>query len=129
MNHELQSKIMEYLQSLEDGIGKAGTFVEAEFPLVIQEYLAWVVIRQSVFAAVLLALASLVVVVSRAMWKSIPTHERAEGINAVIVCFSIAISLTIGGAVAAGYAVKAKIAPRVTVLEKVQELLTAGNKQ
>lgn len=120
MNEEVKQKMIEYLQSFEAGIKKAGEFSAEQAPLVVQEFLQWEIIRNGVFGVcfAFLLLASIA--------TAVRYHFKAEGEEKAFVWLFAAIPLIAFG-VSLGActerAGKAFFAPRIVVLEKISTLV------
>ncbi len=124
MDIDLKAKLIEYLKSVESTVSDAGEFVKAELPLVVSEYVRWVLVSN--FAGCCLCIIGFAVSMTFTwkVWKWLCKPENAnEGAEPVMILPVILLASSIGGIVATGMeATKAYVAPRVLVLEKLQEL-------
>lgn len=120
INEEVKQKMIEYLQSFEAGIKKAGEFSAEQAPLVVQEFLRWEIVRNGAFA-VATGLLMLVVLATAVRY-----HFKVEGEEKAFVWLFAAIPLVafgIGFGASAEKAGKAWLAPRIVVLEKISTLV------
>ena len=119
MNEELQTKLLEYLNSIEGTISEASDFARAELPLVAQEYLAWVWWGNLVL--LIAGGVGLLVGIGLMRWSVKATSDDggvilAMGGIVLTVCGSL---LTIPST---SRLVKVSVAPRVVLIEKIKEL-------
>jgi len=121
INEEIKTKMVEYLQTFEAGVKKAGEFSAEQAPLVVQEFLAWEITRNGLGALALGLLLLITFVIA------IQVHRKAEDAdNKMFVWLFAAIPLVffgVGFGACAEKAGKAHIAPRIVVLEKISELV------
>lgn len=120
INEEIKTKMVEYLQTFEAGVRKAGEFSAEQAPLVVQEFLAWEITRNGSFA-ILLAVLLLV-----CLSVSVCTHRRLEGEDRAFLWLFAAVPLiafSVAMVSCAERAGKAYLAPRIVVLEKISELV------
>jgi hypothetical protein len=112
----MQLKVLEYLQGMESRIGKAENFVIEQAPLYVQELLMWHFWSNMLVAAVLLliaaAIAGLFVYAVRIDYEVLP----AAILFGIPVCFCFLI----GSTLFVSCSVKAKIAPRLVVVEHIK---------
>jgi len=120
VNEEIKTKMIDYLQTFEAGVKKAGEFSAEQAPLVVQEFLHWEVVRNSCFG-VIAAILTLVVLAT-----AIRYHFKLDGEDKVFVWLLVAVPLVMFG-VGCGTcferAGKAYCAPRIVVLEKISDLV------
>jgi hypothetical protein len=130
MNEELKQKLLSYLERLEGGIENAVEWSSKQAPLVIQELLEWEFVGNSIDAAFGVLLSGLMAVI---IWK-MPDVNVVEGVYekrvtnyknlfrafAGIAAVTISCSLTLPSIKAA---VKAKLAPRMVVIEKIRDAI------
>lgn len=115
----LKEKLVQYLKSLEDAAKSAGDFAVSELPEVVKEFIQWEIAGNliPVSYGVLLIIAT--VIVFAKTYKPI-CRESAQP---VFIVFAAAL---IGGVMLCGHgirgALKAYVAPRVVVLEKIIEM-------
>ena len=127
MNEELQQKLLDYLSALEQATAEAGGFLQSELPLVVHEIVAWVwwgSLLRLVFYAVVLTVLLLVVYFGS---KRVAQASFADAENASWFLFVMGTILSIlffgtGAMYNAQELVKASVAPRVVVIEKINEL-------
>jgi hypothetical protein len=121
INEEIKTKMVEYLQTFEAGVKKAGEFSAEQAPLVVQEFLAWEITRNGLFAMVLAPLLLITVIIAFRI------HAKAQDADEkMFVWLFAAIPLVmfgVGFGACAERAGKAYIAPRIVVLEKISELV------
>jgi hypothetical protein len=121
INEEIKTKVVEYLQNFEAGVKKASEFSAEQAPLVVREFLAWEIARNSLFAIVLGAALLTVLVVAYRLQSKTDDPELK-----VILWLCAAVPLVgfgIGFGTCAEDAGKAYLAPRIVVLEKISELV------
>jgi len=120
INEEIKQKMVEYLQTFEAGVKKAGEFSAEQAPLVVQEFLRWEIVCNGFFGVVMGVL--LLAVFATA----IRYHFKVDGEEKAFVWIFAAIPLVAFG-IAFGTcferAGKAWIAPRIVVLEKISTLV------
>jgi hypothetical protein len=121
INEEIKTKMVEYLQTFEAGVKKAGEFSAEQAPLVVQEFLAWEIARNGLFAVVLgAALFGVLAVAYRLQSKT----DDLELKFLIWLCSSVPlVAFAIGFGICAENAGKAYLAPRIVVLEKISELV------
>jgi hypothetical protein len=121
MNEEMQSKVLEYLQGMESRLGKAEGFVIEQAPLYVQELLVWHfwLYASTAIAAFIAGVALLIpcVLLVRHMIKQGDEGDRAFSIcvSVLIMCLPVVIGLG-----TAKQAIKAKVAPRLVVVEHIK---------
>lgn len=120
INEEIKQKMIEYLQSFEAGIKKAGEFTAEQAPLVVQEFLAWSFWSDFAMAIVLSGLLAVGLRIVSGWWPRLDEYDRIP--IGMISVFGTLI-LTAGVLVSAFGAAKVAIAPRIVVLEKISELV------
>jgi hypothetical protein len=121
METELKSKLLEYLQSIESTAKDAGAFVASEAPLVAREYLNWIIFGYGLGALIMFAVAGMFLFVAYRWW---PALVKQDAGNEPVVAFPILIAtaLIISASVLASQSVKAVIAPRIVVIEKLHDI-------
>jgi hypothetical protein len=122
INEEIKQKMVEYLQSFEAGMKKAGEFSAEQAPLVVQEFLAWEF--WSAFAAFLICSIIAVATIGTCIWWWRSSKEETEFkalicLIPVLLCLFLQIPIWTS-AYSAG---KVAVAPRIVVLEKISELV------
>jgi hypothetical protein len=120
INEEVKQKMIEYLQSFEAGIKKAGEFSAEQAPLVVQEFLRWEIVCNGAFAVA----AGMLLIVFLA--AAIRYHFKVDGEEKVFVWLVASVPLVafgIGFGTCAERAGKAWLAPRIVVLEKISTLV------
>lgn len=121
INEEIKQKMVEYLQSFEAGMKKAGEFSAEQAPLVVQEFLAWefwgavFIAAGFLFMAVILTIILIVVYCRRT--------DEFERFMIGVFGGAPVLALYIASGIATHDALKVTIAPRVVVLEKISELV------
>lgn len=128
MNKELQDRLIEYLGSLDVAVRQAGGFVVEQAPLVVQELIDWTFWGGLVGAVAFSLLAAMF------FWVSRRCAARMDNIDnnptwtfGCIVAAGLFIACLGCAVVDAGNMIKAKLAPRVVVLEKIAELVNPAN--
>jgi len=121
MTEEIKVKVIEYLQTFEQGIKKAGEFSAEQAPLVVQEFLAWEFWGNAVPAVLCLAL--LLTVAVTAITVFIKSRNSDYKFGAALFGTAIVVGLSLPTAVCGTQAMKAAIAPRVVLLEKISGLM------
>jgi hypothetical protein len=120
INDEVKAKMLEYLQQLEAGVKSAADFSAEQAPLVVQEFLLWILISNAVAASFLGSLVLATLILSVVMYRRSDSEER------FFIWLFAAIPLTVfsaGCCASLHEAGKAYIAPRVVVLEKISSLM------
>lgn len=137
MNEELKAKLLQYLEYIEQGVHKGADFVAEQTPLYVQELLAWHFWSYIGDATLFLLPAVVLTVGGRWLWnygspeRNKASDQRTNAENdfvfgtTLVPCFAyaIAVGLMFGVIGKSFHAAKAKIAPRVIVVEKLQEAL------
>ena len=120
INEEIKQKMIEYLQSFEAGIKKAGEFSAEQAPLVVQEFLRWELISNALFGITTGVLFVIFLIVA------LRYHFKTEGEFKIFVWLFAAIPLVfsfVGSAAGFEASGKAYFAPRIVVLEKIATLV------
>lgn len=122
INEEIKQKMVQYLQTFEAGVKKAGEFSAEQAPLVVQEFLAWE-FWSSFVAFAICSLIVLLVAGAFIYWLR-GTKEDTEfkvlvGVVPGMVCLFMQIPIWTN----AYNAGKVAVAPRIVVLEKISELV------
>jgi hypothetical protein len=116
MNEEMKSKVLQYLQGMESRLGKAEGFVIEQAPLYVQELLMWHFWSNMLGAAVLLVIAAVIaglfVYAVRKDYETLPA--------AILIGIPICFCFLIGSTLLVSSSVKAKIAPRLVVVEHIK---------
>jgi len=122
INEEIKQKMIQYLQSFEAGIKKAGDFSAEQAPLVVQEYLAWEFWSHFAGAVVCLVTVLTIAVVLWKIFKSTKPFDELRFAGCLIggMC---SVGLIIGLMVNSYCAGKVAVAPRIVVLEKIATLV------
>lgn len=127
MDKEIKQRIESYLDTLEKGANTATEFAIEQAPLVVQEFLAWEFWSNVTIAAFSLA-AFIVAALALKFIRKVSLKKPFDDCDFFIVFVGSAISLaaiiisTLAFASSTRHAVKAKVAPRIIILEKVREL-------
>ena len=120
VNEEVQQKMLEYLQTFEQGIKKAGEFSAEQAPLVVQEFLQWVIVSNVVLGILAGGLLLLSVSIAiRYHWKLEGEDKAFLWLFAAVPIIAFGIAFVTCGERAG----KAWIAPRIVVLEKISTLV------
>lgn len=122
INEEIKQKMVEYLQSFEAGMKKAGEFSAEQAPLVVQEFLAWEFWSHFTGAVACLVLLLIIAVVLWNIYKSTEPFDELRFAGSLFSTFA-AVGLMIGLAVNSYSAGKVAVAPRIVVLEKIATLV------
>lgn len=120
VNEELKVKMLEYLSHMESGLKSAADFSVEQAPLVVQEFIAWEFWKHTIVASAGILFSCCLLALFWRLQKAMKGEDRLMVIG-VGVC-AVVISLCISCA-EASMAVKAAVAPRVVVLEKVASLV------
>lgn len=121
INEEIKQKMVEYLQTFEAGVKKAGEFSAEQAPLVVQEFLAWEFWGNAIPAVLVLLIMLTALVSTAVIWKKSDDIDWRMG-SGLITGLSV-LFLTIPFSITASQACKVAIAPRIVVLEKISELV------
>ena len=122
INEEIKQKMLDYLQSFEAGIKKAGEFSAEQAPLVVQEFLAWEFWSHFVGAALCLLT---LLTIGAVVWKICKVTESFDELRFGGCLFGgmASVGLLIGLMVNSYCAGKVSVAPRIVVLEKIATLV------
>lgn len=130
MNAELQAKLMTYLEGLEKGAEKVGSFAEREIPETIREWLLWLAVENFAYAAMTLIAAAACILVARKIIKIHgglseigPQNDTPLPAMAVVGLPVVAVGMILASIPHLMMGVKVCIAPRVVIVEKVSELV------
>lgn len=118
MNEEMKAKVAEWLQALESG-------VKTEVPAYCQEIVLSEMIKYGVLLAALLITYLVALKILHIVHLSAPNLEEQRKLREpllVFVLFATAIALFLGSAAMIGLA-KAVVAPRVVIVQHLQELV------
>lgn len=128
MNKELQDRLLEYLGSLDGAVRQAGGFVAEQAPLVAQEWIAFEFWSNAVQCAALLVV-GLVLLSGGVLFlrKQFRDMDNPWAVGALL-CFILSCPAMGVGTGCGVRAMKARIAPRVVVLEKIAELAEQSNR-
>lgn len=122
MNKELQDRLLEYLGSLDGAVRQAGGFVAEQAPLVAQEWVEYEFWSNALQCAGLLGVGLLLLLLLLWLARQQYRRENEPWIVGAVICFALmcpAFGIGFGHGIRA---MKAKIAPRVVVLEKLASL-------
>ena len=124
---EWRTHTTDLLRWLHDAVGRGGDFVSEQTPLVIQEYVTYIRTTSTVPVLVGVILAMLVMFLWRVTYR---IHKTGTDVEAVQALLLLSVITTFFSAAFIGSSldecVKAWVAPRVLVLEKVSELSGLG---
>jgi len=115
-------KMVEYLQTFEDGVKKAGEFSAEQAPLVVQEFLAWEFWSHSVGAVVCGAAIIAIALVIRKIWSVTASFDELR-FGGTLFGGMACVGLAVGVCVNSYCAGKVAVAPRIVVLEKIATLV------
>jgi hypothetical protein len=127
MNDELKAKLLGYLAKLETAAGKVGEFAETEIPETLKEYIRWTIVEGTVYTVVsaiplilwLYYLPSLKREYAEAKGDEAKGGVALLGLGTLIgSCMLLFLAYVNYGSLA----VKAYVAPRVVILEKLVSL-------
>jgi len=122
INEEVKQKMIEYLQSFEAGIKKAGEFSAEQAPLVVQEFLAWEFWSSFVAFLICSLLTAITLGVSAWWWKNDKSDLETKCL-VVLIPVLACVFMQIPVWTNAYNAGKVAVAPRIVVLEKISELV------
>lgn len=127
---EINERVMRYLDAIESSATEAGSFIVDQTPLVAQEYLSWyfweAAIASMASVTGLIGLLVVTVLLCKAVKRN--WQKIRQGYNEpllIIPAAVLGVAFCSCGAIAVTnvrMAVKVTVAPRVVLLEKVQEL-------
>lgn len=121
ITEEVKQKMIEYLQTFEQGVKRAGEFSAEQAPMVVQEFLAWEFWGNAIPAVLVLLIMLTAVISTAVIWKKSDDIDWRMGSGVVTVL--AVVFLTIPFSITASQACKVAIAPRIVVLEKISELV------
>lgn len=127
LDQQLTNNYADLIQWVKDGANQAGSFLNEQTPLFIQEYLNWIFWSGFITGTLMLVIfITLLVSTICYMKKYERSSNDADGWCALIAG-SVAVFVLIGfltvGMTGYSNALKAKIAPRVLVVEKIGSLI------
>lgn len=128
MNEEIQAKLAQYMQYLEDGLKTGADFTAEQAPLVVQEILAWEFIQYVVYGlAFLVPIMILLAGIYKLSkyWNSSDENTAFPAIMFSLIFFIVSAGLFMGVIHNTMGALKVTYAPRLIIIEKATEL--AGN--
>lgn len=130
MNEELKSRLIHYLDMLEDAGKKGAEFVSDQAPETVKQFVRWEILSNSIWTVACLAgIAAVTAIYFKVIWRysanSLNVHEDGWFIRGIFGAFSIAgiVALSVCGMDHFIHAIKAYIAPNVFLIEKAAELL------
>jgi hypothetical protein len=122
VNKELQDRLLEYLGSLDGAVRQAGGFVAEQAPLVAQEWIQYE-FWSNVISCVALIVPGLVLLTAALLFLRRQFRDLDyPWFLGTLVGLAISIPLLCVGIDCGIHALKAKIAPRVVVLEKIADM-------
>lgn len=126
MEAELATRLLKYLDALESGLKSGGDFVKDQAPLVCQEWLNWNFTENLILSILGVASIVTILLVVRCVWsltKGKNTDEAVIGMTLTVLLGAASlIGISSWTATCALGAVKVYVAPRVVLLEKIQEM-------
>lgn len=124
MNDELRERLLSYLENLEKAAESGADFVIEQAPLYVQELITWEIAHGVLWAVFFLLLCLPFLWLIARPLAILREQENEDGVGGwilTVTCLAlIAVWLSIATTHAA-YAMKAKIAPRVVIVEKLTE--------
>ena len=128
MNEELRTRLIRYLDVLEDAGKKGAEFVSDQAPETVKQFVQWEIVYNSMFAAAFLALCVAICVIYRFVYvRAVKMTDEAD--RGICLAFGgiIWIAVLIGSGHEmihhAACATKAYVAPNVFLIEKAADLL------
>lgn len=124
MDQEVKQRLLSLVDYLGAAAKDAATFTTEQAPLVARDIVAWELWSNASIAAMLIVLATALVVVARVCWANEKKERNSEGGWAFLCFIALATSFTLACFAFFGYttdAIKAVVAPRVVILEYVQK--------
>ena len=132
MDAETKALLLKYLEVGADRLGRGAAFVEAEIPLVVQEYLSWYWWENTIGVVMDILFIILVILLVKACMYSYKRLEAEEfdgdcnwwgglvcsSVAALVIAVITSISLSLD----VQNLVKVSVAPRVVILEKIAEV-------
>lgn len=128
-NEQLEEALADVLRWVETNGQAATDFVVEQAPLYVQEYVAWVFWYNAMLAAICLGSVLLLFVVGQVARRMVVRDHADEVPPAAALVASIVFPFVIGlipiikGVESAADAVKAKVAPRVVIVEHLRDAL------
>lgn len=135
MNEEIKTRLMNYLDIIENTVEKTGDFAAEQIPLYVQELLNWMFyeslfnIMTYLFLCILLCIPAIVLrnYIKKITWEqfNIDTGNDgfAEFISGVTIIIALFGLIPLYDAInSAKLAVKTCVAPRVVLLEEIRKL-------
>lgn len=122
INEEIKQKMVEYLQTFEAGVKKAGEFSAEQAPLVVQEFLAWEFWSHAVGAVVCGVAIIVIALVIRKIWNITESFDELR-FGGSLFGGMACVGLMVGLCCNSYYAGKVAVAPRIVVLEKIATLV------
>lgn len=126
MNEQMQQEILKYLQTFQSGVEKAGTFTAEQAPLVIQEFIRWEIFGNLFIGIILSLFGYYFVKLYVRLYKQNEKKsydERNDDIGLMGVFGGIFILTIFTGVICVfSHTLKAIVAPRIVIIEKISEL-------
>jgi uncharacterized integral membrane protein len=126
MDQELKTKLMQYLETLEAKAADGMDFVASEAPLVAQEWLAfnfWTAMGGIAISVLLLVIAVIAgCVLRREFRKDFDKRGPEVEVPAAFILLGAAVAGCVVGGTQTYQLIKVTTAPRIVILEKIQEL-------
>lgn len=124
MDEELKQRLTKYLDTLEDSLAKGADWTAEQAPLIVQEYLAWEFWIHTIGGVlcgvgIVISLIMLVLGIKKLAADSLSN----AGFSLVLVSSCLLVLSFVGVCANSHDALKVSIAPRVVILEKVQEFV------
>lgn len=124
MNEEIQSKLVDYLDRIEQTVEAGGDFVATEAPLFVNELLAWTFWNNVIGGFSVLTILLLPIAVAWLAIREMRRDKDFEGPGWFLLAGAFAAALMICSISCGQFqkAVKVKVAPRVVIVEQLSDL-------
>lgn len=125
MNDQLEKSLASLVDAARQSGSDLATFVQQQAPDVCQQIIAW----QFWFGALTAILCAIALLgVALGIWRAWKTEDEGHYIPATIVGLMLSLFLCIGLYINTARAVKAKVAPKLVLLEQISRTLSGGGK-
>lgn len=122
MNDELKTRLIKYLDYLEEVGAKGADFVADQAPETVRQFVQWEIVYHSIAAAACVCICGAMLFGFYKSLKLMQKHEAWE-CSPIMVLFILVILPSIGAWTNGTTALKAYIAPNVFLIEKAAELI------
>lgn len=130
-----EQRLMQWADALEKKVDKTADFFGEEVPLYVMEYLRWYIIEHSLYALMSMIAIGIFAYVASRCWRWSDHFPGYEHQNQRYWCFFFWGACTVGAIAAMGLmffqtslALKGYFAPRVVLVDKIQELVKGEKK-